>query len=130
MNQLRIVSKQEELNKNAKIIELDDERNVVLDIDANYLVSMGLEHIKYKVSETKIKAPKRRLREMEDTIIDILCENGDRILSYTIGSLKSDNFQEILDVLNKIEIESYVLALIIKESTDKVMNLLKEEKLN
>ena len=130
MNQLKIIKKEEETPKHTTAIDLDEEQKIILSIDTEYLISMGLEHIKYKVYQTKIKAPKRRLREVEDKIIDILCKNGDMVLTNIRNLLESNNSQETIQGFNMLEIETYILAFIVEKATDEVFELLKKDELN
>lgn len=126
MNQLKIIKKDEETPKHTIAIDLDEEQKIVLSIDTEYLISMGLEHIKYKVSQAKIKAPKRRLREIENKIIDILCKNGDDVLTNIRNVLQNNHSQEMLEALNMLEIETYILSFMIEKATDEVFEVLKK----
>lgn len=130
MNQLKIIKKDEETPKHTIAIDLDEEQKIVLSIDTEYLISMGLEHIKYKVSQAKIKAPKRRLREIEDKIIEILCKNGDDILTFIRNVLQNKHSQEMLKAFNMLEIETYILSFMIEKATDEVFEVLKKDELN
>lgn len=129
MNQVRIISTQEETPKHTIAFEIDSKDKLVLDFDINYLYQMGLEHIKYKVSKAKIKAPKRKLREKESEIIGIIAEYGDIMLSSILNAFENNDRDILLKTLNTLEIESYVLSSIIETVTNKVFDLLKKDEL-
>ena len=126
-NEITIIKKEETMPEHKLVLELDDEHNLIFDIDINYLINMGLEHIKYVVSKSKIKAPVRRVNKFNSEITDIMIKKANRVLSSLVILFKNDKTQAIMEAYNTLNIETLILSYVVPAIIDEVLEELKKD---